>query len=439
MSRQEEERKVSPADDESDYSSIPFTLSGEDAVEDDHNHPELALLQQSEEESNHRNKSASGKTRVNDNDETDGDDMSVNSISTQPGGISELSPSDNGLEMVEEADGMNQAAAVPDNTTSAQEKSTKPIGIGKICGNGEKESPIEMFSDDEDDSDEDIPQLREITKERDDTDQSDEDDEYNRKMDAREGGVSPAAMQTSQASYMRQHRRGRPKKNSAASISIDDEDDRNMCAEERKTQPSSVRRSSRTRKPPDLFIRHQKVEEPTRKRKRRVDLTEDAIQDARPTATPLAAAAAQTTQKRSMRKGTQKHRPRIHKQRTESENTGKKGFIGDGYWTVEKVWVAGSEKSEKVAGSEKREKNRYLNICVGGKVTRSIQTNGGQRRVSVKGCFRQPSNNFQARTLELMRLVRRKTRRKTQLIRVTTILSSDMRKMSAKPLMAEDP
>jgi hypothetical protein len=91
MPPQEEESKMSPADDERDYSSIPFTLSDEDAVEDDHNQPEPALLQQSEEESNHRNKSASKKTLVNDNDETDGDDMSVNSIATQPEGISELS------------------------------------------------------------------------------------------------------------------------------------------------------------------------------------------------------------------------------------------------------------------------------------------------------------------------------------------------------------
>jgi hypothetical protein len=64
MPPQEEESKMSPADDERDYSSIPFTLSDEDAVEDDHNQPEPALLQQSEEESNHRNKSASKKTQI---------------------------------------------------------------------------------------------------------------------------------------------------------------------------------------------------------------------------------------------------------------------------------------------------------------------------------------------------------------------------------------
>jgi DNA (cytosine-5)-methyltransferase 1 len=301
------------------------------------------------------------------------------------------------LELVKEVDGTNQAAAVPDNTTSTQEKSTKPIGIGKICGNGEKESPIEIFSDDEDDSDEDISQLRQMTKEREDTDQSDEDDENNRKMAAREGGVSPAAMQTSHSSYMRRNRRGRPKNNSAPSISIDDEDDRNMSAEERITQPSSIRRSQRARKPPELFIRHQKEIEEPRKRKRRVepsakkngrkyntdegtyvevervlsacfdekgrlqaqvlrkdarypdpdwmmasDLTEDALQDAlrlvrrrreppRPAATPLAAAAAQTTQKRS-----------TQKQRTESKNTGEEGFLGtsengDDLWVVEKL------------------------------------------------------------------------------------------------------
>jgi DNA (cytosine-5)-methyltransferase 1 len=415
MPPEEEERKVPSVDDEKDSFFFPFTLSGEDAVEDDRNHPEPALLQQSEEGSKHWNKTASNNIRVNGNDETDSDDMSVNSIATQPGGISESSPSDNGLVMVEEVDGTkHQATAVPDNTTSAQEKSTKPIGIEKICGNGEKESPIEIFSDDEDDADEDVPLLREMIKEREDTDQSDEEDERNRKMAARKGGVSPVAMQTSQASCMRHNRRGRPKKNSAASVAIDDEDDRNICADERKAQPFSIRRSLRARNPPDLFIRHQKEIEGPRKRKGRVepsakkkgriyntdegtyfevdrvlsacideqgrlhaqvlwkdsrypdpdwmmanDLTKDTFQDAlrmvqrrgeppQPAATPLAAAAAQTTQNRSTRNGTRKHRrkrisARIQKQRTaELKNTGEEGFLGtsengDALWVVEKV------------------------------------------------------------------------------------------------------
>jgi hypothetical protein len=102
------------------------------------------------------------------------------------------------------------------------------------------------------------------------------------------------------------------------------------------------------------------------------DLTEDAFQDAlrlvrrrgeppRPVATPLAAAAGQSTQKRSkrkgtpQRKGTPKHRRETISARiTESKNTGEEGFLGtsengDDLWVVEKLLGRRIRKKGKVS------------------------------------------------------------------------------------------